>query len=66
MDQWNRIVSPELNPHTHSPLINKGGETIKWEKISSVSGARKVGQLHVTQRNRTYPQIMHKNKFKMA
>ena len=40
---------PRNNPCTYGYLIlDKGGKNIQWGKdTSSVSGARKTGQLHV-------------------
>ena len=72
MDQWNRIASPETNPHAYGQLIsNRGGKNIQWRKDSLFSNGVKRGWTAACNSNSMkfkhtliYPYTKQKNKLK--
>ena len=58
---------PRNKPHIYGQFISgKGGKSIQWGKVSSVTGVGKPGQQYIyINEFRTHPLTIHKNKIKM-
>ena len=67
IDQWKRVDSLEINPHTGSQLIfHKEANNIQWER--TVSSRNSMGKLDIyMQKNESVPlsYSIHKNQLEM-
>ena len=64
-DQWKRIESPELNPHTYSQLFYAKAGKHTQRTACSISGARKLDSHMAKNEMRTLPTTTYENKLQM-
>ena len=68
IDQWNKIESPEISPHTYGYLIfDEGGKNIHWDKESLFNKWywETWTATYKTMKSEHFPNTIYKDKFIM-
>ena len=65
-DQWNKIGSPEMKPHTHGHLVfDRGGINMQWRKDSLLNKQFWENRSTTLKKNEMFSNGIQTNKCKM-